>query len=46
MKKLYNIALIILMTGITAYGLITGKYLFLFLMLPVGLSVFGNKKSD
>ncbi len=44
----YNlkILLMVLLAGITIYGLVTGKYLFLILILPFGFGLFRKKDEN
>ena len=42
-KQLFDIILVVAII-ISLYGLITGRYLFLFLMIPLGFSWFKSKK--
>jgi len=44
MKSSYKIGLMVLAATITLIGLITGKFLFLFIWLPLGFLFSGNKK--
>lgn len=44
MKYSYNVLLMIILAIITLYGLVTGKYVFLVFMFPLGLKFF--KKPD
>jgi flagellar biosynthesis component FlhA len=43
--KQYEIILMIVAAAITVFGLITGKYLFVFVWLPLGF-LFGRKKEE
>lgn len=43
MKSGYKIALMLIAAAITIFGFITGKFLFLFIWLPLGF-LFSNKK--
>ena len=43
-KKNYLQILLVLGIAITLYGLITGRYLFLFLIIPLGFGFFGKKE--
>ncbi|WP_026754807.1 hypothetical protein [Sediminibacter sp. Hel_I_10] len=44
MKRQYQILLYLLLAGITIYGLITGKFLFLVFMIPLSLGIFKKDK--
>jgi len=47
MKSNYKIALMLLAAAITIFGLVTGKFLFLFILFPLGfLFSKKNKKED
>ena len=46
MKYLKSYWLYILAAAITIFGIITGWYLFIFLVLPFGLFRFGKKDDD
>ncbi|MBC3757058.1 MULTISPECIES: hypothetical protein [Hyunsoonleella] len=43
MKYSYKVILMVILAGITIYGLITGRYLFLVFMFPFGLGLFKKK---
>ncbi|GAL66768.1 hypothetical protein JCM19301_1312 [Jejuia pallidilutea] len=43
MKYSYKVILMIILAAITIYGLVTGKYLFLVFMFPLGLGFFNKK---
>jgi len=45
MRNELKIAIVIILAGITIYGLVTGKFLFLFLWLPLGFLFRSNKNS-
>jgi len=44
MKREYQIILYIILAAITIFGIITGKYLFLVFMIPLGFGGFFKKK--
>ena len=44
-KQLYDLILIAAII-ITVYGLVTGRYLFLFLAIPIGFGWFGSKNKS
>ncbi len=46
MKFLKSPWFLILTLAITLFGIITGKFFFLFLILPLGLFGFGKKDRD
>ncbi|WP_345275767.1 hypothetical protein [Litoribaculum gwangyangense] len=46
MKYSYKVILMIVLAGITIFGIVTGKFLFLVFMFPLGLDWFKKKKSD
>ncbi|MCL8007159.1 hypothetical protein [Gelidibacter japonicus] len=46
MKTQYVWILLTIAALITIYGVITGKYFFLFLMLPFGFGIFKRKDKD
>jgi len=46
MKKEIIIALYIICALVTIYGLVTGKFLFLLLMIPFGFGLFNKKKNN
>ncbi|MCA0132589.1 hypothetical protein [Winogradskyella alexanderae] len=45
MKYNYKVTLMAILALITIYGIITGKYLFLVLMFPIGF-LFKKKEDD
>ncbi|MCF7559948.1 hypothetical protein L3X39_04800 [Sabulilitoribacter multivorans] len=44
----YNpkILLMVVLAAITIFGLVTGRYLFLVFMFPLGLGLFKRRKQD
>lgn len=46
MKSSYKIALMLLAAGITIFGLVTGKFLFLFILFPLGFLFSKKEKED
>ncbi len=46
MKYHYKIALMVILAAITIFGLITGRYLFLVFMFPLGLGWFNKKDKN
>jgi len=46
MKRKHQIILYIVLAGITIFGLVTGKFLFLVFMIPLGFGVFKKKNKD
>ena len=46
MKKQYLDLVLLIALIITVYGLITGRFLFLFLIIPIGFGWFRNKKKS
>ncbi|WP_198658901.1 hypothetical protein [Winogradskyella tangerina] len=46
MKYNFKVIAMIILALITIYGLITGRYLFLFIMFPLGLGILSRKDSD
>ena len=46
MKYTYKVIIMIILAAITIFGLITGKYLFLVCMFPLGFNFFQKKDSD
>ena len=44
MKKKYTDLLILIGIAITVYGLVTGRYLFLFLIIPIGFGFLKKGK--
>ncbi|WP_197052683.1 hypothetical protein [Psychroserpens sp. Hel_I_66] len=44
MKQSYEIVLYIILAGITIYGIVTGKFLFLVFMIPLGFGFFRKNK--
>ncbi|MBT8257389.1 MAG: hypothetical protein KJO49_02885 [Bacteroidia bacterium] len=46
MKKELSNFILLLAIAISLYGLITGRYLFLFLIIPIGFSWFRSKKNS
>ncbi|WP_040247291.1 hypothetical protein [Psychroserpens mesophilus] len=45
MKPSYQVILYVILASITIYGIVSGKFLFLIFMLPLGFSFF-KKKND
>ncbi|WP_189702549.1 hypothetical protein [Subsaximicrobium wynnwilliamsii] len=46
MKRSYQYILYGILALIGIYGIMSGKFLFLFLMIPIGFGFFRNKKDD
>lgn len=46
MKSSYKIALMILAAAITIFGLVTGKFLFLFIWFPLSFLFTGKKEEN
>ncbi|WP_299366237.1 hypothetical protein [Winogradskyella sp.] len=46
MKYNLKVLIMVILALITIYGLVTGSYLFLVLMFPIGFSLFRKKDSD
>jgi hypothetical protein len=46
MKSSYKILLMIIAVLITIFGLVTGKFLFLFVLLPLGFLFKKKEKED
>lgn len=46
MKQQYMYLIFVIAGLITVYGLITGKFLFLLLMLPLGFGLFKKKDNE
>ncbi|MGA1227090.1 MAG: hypothetical protein ACO3VF_07650 [Tamlana sp.] len=46
MKYEYKVILMIILAAITIFGLLTGRYLFLVFMFPLGFNLFKKKDSD
>ncbi|WP_165453881.1 hypothetical protein [Hyunsoonleella flava] len=46
MKYSYKVLLMIVLAAITIYGLVTGRYVFLVFMFPLGLEIFKKKNQD
>ncbi|WP_218140991.1 hypothetical protein [Hyunsoonleella jejuensis] len=46
MNYSYKVIVMVVLAAITIYGLITGRYLFLVFMFPLGLGFFNKKGKD
>jgi len=46
MKYKYKAILMVLLAGITIYGLVTGQYLFMVCLIPLSFDFFNKKDSD
>ncbi|WP_426432329.1 hypothetical protein ACPX19_06935 [Winogradskyella sp. HB-48] len=46
MKYKYKVILMVILAGITLFGLITGRYLFLVFMIPLSFDFFNKKDTD
>jgi hypothetical protein len=46
MKYKYKVILMVILAGITLFGFITGRYLFLVFMIPLSFDFFNKKDKD
>mgnify|MGYP000008479544 CR=1 FL=1 len=46
MKNKYTYLILTIALLITIYGVVSGKFFFLFIFLPLGLGLFSRKKKD
>jgi len=46
MKYHYKIIIMVVLAGITLYGLLSGQYLFMVFLIPLSFDFFNKKDSD